>query len=335
MNARELRDLSIAGDPVEARVRQEAAMATFDQTEGALERLQIDPATLMAWPWSSVDAVTGKIWPDDIVTVCAHSGNGKTTFLSQCINPWLAAGKTIYVVTLEQDPKEYRTALAALALGFHPQRALENDWPYLPLGAAQRLADEIRRQRTALAGQLHFSPSAMVKPAEFDAEITRAVYLKADILILDHVGHLDYSDKAYSELARFLKKLKHDANQLGLPVLMAAQMNRGDRNPLAPYYPPNLHDIEMGGKILQVSSIVLGAYRPLVETCSTEDEREIRRGKLKIKDFVEKETIALAVLKGRKRGEDRGETVKLAFRRGRIVDPADEARAALEERYAL
>lgn len=335
MNAREIRDLSISGDPKEAAIRTEAQLATFEQTEAALDRLRIDPHTLLAWPWSSIDALTGKIWPDDIVTVCAHSGNGKTTVLTQCLYPWLDAGKTVYVVTLEQDPMEYRTALAALDLGYHPQRALANDWDRLPQNAAHHLADAIRRQRVAYADRLHFSPSRMVKPDEFGREIDRAVYLQADILILDHVGHLDYSDKAYSELSRFLRKLKDDAKQLGLPVLMAAQMNRGDRNPLSPFHPPNLHDIEMGGKIRQISSIVLGVYRPLLETCSAEDEREVRRGKAKVSQFLEKERMAFAVLKGRKQGEDFGETVKLDFKKGRIIDPADQARQTLEEKYGL
>lgn len=93
--------------------------------------------------------------------------------------------------------------------------------------------------------------------------------------------------------------------------------------------------VEMGGKIRQVSSIMVGVYRPLVDTCTAEDEREIRRGKLKVKDFVEKETIAFHIMKGRKRGEELGETVKLSFKKGRIIDPVDEARSALEERYQI
>jgi replicative DNA helicase len=304
-----------------------------EQVLESLERLDIDPLRLPRVPWDSLHEIIGAIWPTDIWLVGAGTGSGKTTLLAHLAEALLAARRRVYVITLEQKPSELRTAMAALALHMHPQRALENDWAGLGVDAEASLRDELTRQVQELEGRLIFSPSEVMREDTIEDEMRMADRFQADVVIIDHLGQVDA--EGYGALKRFLKRLKREVNTFNLPVIVAAQLGRGDRDMMRPYRPPTTYDIEGGEVIAQIVSVALGLYRPLVDTFGIEDERAVRRGQAKIRDFLVPQTMGVAVLKHRARGDQRAATLHLGYRNGRIIDPTTAAREALESRYRM
>lgn len=323
--------------PATPPVMHPAIAAGRDQVLEALDRLNIDPARLPRLPWDSVHDVVGPLWPTDIWCLAAATGNGKTTVAAHLIEAWIAAGRRVYVLSLEQRPAEIRTALAALANNLHPQRCLENAWQKLPKFAEATIRAELKKQITETANRLLFSASEHLSPDNLEHEMLTAYDLSADVVIIDHIHHVDLgAGNQYEALVRFCRRLKAYANQLDLPVLLLAQLHRGEKDPIAPYMPPNPYSIQGGEVIRQVSSVALGLYRPLVETFDAEDARAVRTGKAKIGKFLEPNTIGLHVMKHRLRGgEAIGELLPLRYAHGRITCPVTAQRATEESRYGL
>ena len=309
-------------------------MAGRDQVLDALNRLDIDPLRLPRLPWDSVHDVVGPVWPTDLWCLAAATGNGKTTVAAHLIDAWVRAGRRVYVLSLEQKPAEIRTALAALRLKLHPQRCLENRWEKLPRDAAPMLRAELARQITELEGRLVFAPTEGLSRETLGSEMTNAYSLRADLVVIDHIHHVDLGGgNQHEALVRFCRDLKRLANDLELPVLILAQLHRGEKDPIAPYQPPNPYSIQGGEVIRQVSSVALGLYRPLVETFDAESARSVRTGKTKISQYLEPHTIGIHVMKHRLRGgEAIGEILHLRYEHGRITCPTTDRRHAQEER---
>ncbi len=304
-----------------------------EQMLEAKERLAIDPFRLPTLPWVTLHDLTGPLWPHDLWMVAAGTGSGKTTVLAHLVEHWIAVGKRIYFLALEQKPSEIRTALAALALGLHPQMALENAWAKMPAGAKTQIEQELSRQIMALEHKLVFSPMLTMGAGDHEAELQMAAGMGADVVILDHLGQVDTG--GYVGLDRFLKGLKRAANDVGIPVVLAAQLNRGDKDVMRPYRAPTTYDLQGGEIIAQIASVVLGLYRPLRATFSKEDQRDVLRGQKAMRDFVEPDSFGMVVMKHRLRGHLNGHREVLGYVNGRIIDPATEAKSADEARYGL
>lgn len=309
-----------------------------DQVLDAMGRLDVNPATLPRLPWDSVHEVVGPVWPTDIWIVAAATGNGKTTAAAHIVEAWLKAGKRIYFHSLEQKPAELRTALAALANDLHPQRCLENRWDRLPKGAKDTLRATLRAQIVDLEGRLVFAAAEPALSLEtLEREMVLAYDLHADMVVIDHVHHVELGGgNAHQALVRFCQVLKRLVNETEIPVLLLAQLHRGEKDPIAPFQPPNPYSIQGGEVLRQVSSVALGLYRPLVETFDAEDARQVRTGKRKIGAFLEPNAMSVHVMKHRLRGgEAYGELIHLTYDHGRISCPITEARLREEVRYDL
>jgi replicative DNA helicase len=311
---------------------QTVLAAGREQVLAALDRLAIDPMTLPRLPWDALTNVVGPIWPTDIWLVAAGTGSGKTTVLAHCAEHFVASRRRIYVLALEQSPNELRTAMAALALGYHPQWALVNAWTKLGTGAEAKIRAELKRQVSELEGRLIFSPSETLTVHDLEFELATAASLGADLVLIDHLGQVDVG--GYEGLRTFLKELKRAINAVQIPVLMAAQLGRGDRDILRPYRPPTSYDLEGGEVIAQIASVILGLYRPVMPM-TVGDEREVRRGSKSIREFVVPHAIGVTVMKHRVGGDVLGERILLHYERGRISDPVTEQRLADEVRYGL
>jgi replicative DNA helicase len=310
-----------------------AAHEATNQVLDAMRRLQIDPDALPRLPWETAHHVLGGIWPTDIWTVCAATGNGKTQTLSHLIEHWRASDLTVHVWSLEQKPSEIRAGLAALALGYHPQWVLGNDWRRLPANAQARVLEELEAQK--LDPRLIFRDGGRLGRDDLSIEMRRAKAAGASVIVLDHIHEVDVGEfNQHTGLVQFFHALKALVNELELPVVLAAQMNRGDRDPLGPYRPPNIFGIQGGEVIRQKSSVVLGLYRPLKADFQKADEMAIRMGTARVQDFVQPNAIGLHVMKHRLRGDTTGDLIQLAYARGRITDPLTVNQPS-EDRYGF
>lgn len=307
-----------------------------DQVLDALGRLDVDPARLPRVPWDSLHDLIGPLWAGDVWGIAAATGNGKTTAAAHLIESWVDLGLRVYVCSLEQSPAELRTVLASLKLDLHPQRVLENRWDTLPRDSKSRVAAELKRQIVELESRLIFAPTDEMTVESLEYEMANAYALGAHVVVIDHVHHIDLgTTNQHAALTRFCRTLKTLCKQYQIPVLLLAQMNRGERDPVAPYQPPNVYGIQGGEVIRQVCSVAIGLYRPLVDTFDTEDARLVRTGKKEINEYVVKEAIGVHVMKHRNRGEMVGRLQQLHYKQGRIRCPRTEDRLLYEARHDL
>jgi len=302
------------------------------QAQEALDRLTIDPLKLPRLPWDRVHDLVGPIFPQSIWGICAATGSGKTSTAAHLIESWVREGKRVYVITLEQPPAEYRTALAALALHYHPQICLENAFERLPFGAEKALRKELIRQATELEHQLTFAPITTLGLDGIRKQFDEASLCEADLIILDHWQMLGL--RGYGELEMFCQLVRSLLTEYGIPLVALMQVHRGERDLLSKYRPPTTHHIQGGEVIPQLLSVCLGLYRPTAQM-SAEDIAQVRRGQRGITEFALKDSMGVCVMKHRTRGHLTGETVTLDYKQGRITDPQTDQRTKEEERLGI
>jgi hypothetical protein len=308
--------------------------ASRRQAQDALDRLRLDPLKLPRLPWDRVHELTDPIFPQSIWGICAATGGGKTSTAAHLIEYWSHNGQRVYVITLEQPPLEYRIALAALRLGYHPQLCLRNKFESLPVGAEKALRQEIIRQATTLEPWLKFADVTAVGLRDMPHQFEEASLFEADVIVLDHWHMLDL--KGYGELESFCRAMRGWLTEYGIPVIAMMQLHRGERDILSRFRPPTTHAIQGGEVVPQLLHVCLGLFRPTTPM-SKDEEAQVRRGQRSITDFLVPDSMGVHLMKHRTMGGIVGKdaTVYLDYKQGRLSDPQTDARAAEEERLGI
>jgi hypothetical protein len=305
------------------------------QHRDAMWHLGLSEAEQPTTPWSSVNELLGGFWPGHFWVLGGDSGNGKSTITLAMAVHWVAKGFRVLIVPLEIGGGEMRKAWAAHRLGFHPQRVFRNQ-----LTEAERDAvkGELRWLETEGVDRVMFSDEPLLSVDALGRIYGEAQRWGAHIVVLDHLQHFDKSAGSYgtvTALCQTIVEVHKTAADHQIRTFATAQLLNRDNDPLFAYKPPTDRSIQDGDVIRQNCNAMMGIYRPLKATFAKGDAEAFRLGQKTVKDLVEPNTIGLKFIKHRVIGESKGEVVKLAFRKGKVIDPADEARSALEERYQL
>jgi replicative DNA helicase len=306
--------LTKAGEP------PDFASRTSQQVRAAVELIHEDFTKCVNLPWATLAAVIGHgLLPYQLWTIAAASGHGKTTAAMNLVNAWNDQGVRVYVVPLEQPTDVMRVYLAALKLGFSTRLALANRWRDLPPSAQGAIESELVSQQDE-AELLHFSDVDHLSVSGIPAVLEEAQAFGAQVILIDHVHHVRVEGNNTSgEFTRLCQILHDFTKNRRIPIVAMAQLNRGVvRDRLKPYLPPDVDSIQMGKVLEQVSSVVLGLFRPL-ESWVTKAHRAVIRLGGSPKPYLKPNTMGVTVLKSRISG-DCGEIVDLRYDRGRISD---------------
>jgi hypothetical protein len=233
------------------------------------------------------------------------------------------------MLPLEQPTDLMRLYLAALRQGMDPQRVQGGEWHRLPPGAKEAIQADLRWQATPdAAALLHMSDTAFVDEATLRQEVEAAVAWGAEVVVIDHLHRLQMTGHrdGYQALVRMCQLLKELAKTHRIPMLVAAQLNRGDGNRLAAYYPPRPTSIQGGEVIRQECDVALGLFRPLREGPDHGTKAAIDVGAIQPRDLAEPYCLGVSVMKHRIQGDSLGLVVKLRYERGQILNPTDEQR---------
>ncbi len=297
------------------------ASRTRTQVRRARELIHEDFSACVRLPWPSLHKVIGHgLLPYQLWTIAAASGHGKTTIAMNLVKAWVATGKRVYVIPLEQPTDVMRVYLAALSLGFSTRLALANRWRDLPPSAQGAIESELLRQEDE-AELLHFSDVDFLTVNGLPAVLAEAQAFEADVILIDHVHHVRVEGyNSAAEFMRLCQLLGEFTKNRRIPVVAMAQLNRGQgpKDRLKPYLPPDVDGIQMGKVLEQVSSVVMGLYRPLADWVKKKEFARIRLGD-PVKPYLKPGTMAVSVLKSRISG-DAGDIVDLVYERGHIRD---------------
>lgn len=309
------------------RRRINAAAEAVAQTDEATDALFLERDAWLRLPWPSLDDVVGGIGGGNVWFVGGFSGNGKTTFLMNLTAELLLQDRVVYYLGTETRANELRTRLACQRVGCYAGDVLSgasrewDNWPFV----RARLLEDIQLQRSLGANNRFFvCPVQRVSAAELVASFDDAHIQGADLLIIDHIDHMEHGGgKTGFEDSRMLAHLVLDlAQSTEIPVLAATQFNnegaRGDR--LGQYQPPQPHHVYMGGHKRQIAWGMLGLYRPLKDGLTKDEIKDARAGKLEPSQFLEPNCMAISVMKHRHYGAREGARVRLEFDKGRLKD---------------
>lgn len=316
-----------------------------DQIAQAIIDMERHPDLFLRWPWPLLDEMTGGMAPGQVWYVCAFSGVGKTTFMSSAINGWLDQGKKVCVLPLETKPNQFRTYLACQRLGIDPGDVFSGELRARNDPRLDALKAEVR-------GQIHIVDKLRVKgTAEINVETFRdaceeAADFEADVLILDHIDHVDGGDGSnlYAESVRVNKAAKRFVDKYGLLMVLTSQLNteavKGTDH-LAKFQPPREQHVKFGGHKREIATGMLGIFRPVRRPKPGEDAeafklacRAARAGELEPKHILEPNTMGLVNMKSRNYGGREGNRIALRYDRGRILNP-DTVGMSVERRYGI
>lgn len=311
-------------------VRHQASL----QVLGAIKDLRRDPDTFMHWPWGALDHMTAGMAKGDVWFVAAFSGIGKTTFVTSAINRWLGEGKRIFALPLETQPKRFRTYLACQRLGIRPGDAFSGELRRRNGPELRRLEQELVEQGSKIADKLRVESTQEINLPRFKAACEAAAAWGADVLIVDHIDHIEAGDgtNQYAESTKVNRTALRLAQDLGLLLVLTSQLNTeavkgGDH--LAKFAAPREQHIKFGGHKREVATGMLGLYRPLRAPVANESAddykaelRKARSGEIEPQQVLMPGTMGVVYMKDRNYGTD-GRKCLLSVVNGRVEDRED------------
>ena len=332
------------GDEDDESLAQHPRSEAIEQGVDAEFQINTRPDEFLHFPWGSLDAVVGGIAPGQVWFVGAYSGHGKTTFLMSALDEWFSEGKRVFYMGLESRPSVLRTQWACRRLGLDAgdvltgAEAIRPDW----ILTRKRLKAEIELQtKDGVEEQIYFSPEKFVDARKLRAAAQQAVALKSDVLMIDHVDHLEgKAGGLYESSVQTMKTLLDISQEYGLKVLAATQFNnemvKGNR--LGLHTAPSATAVYMGNHKRHIASGMLGLYRPLkFDGLSGDDLKKFARGELEPQQVTEPNVMAVSVMKHRLYGNREGKRIFLRVNHGKVSEmaPVDMHRTRDDEGFRV
>ncbi len=208
--------------------------------------------------FSALDRVITGLNKSDLIIVGARPGMGKTAFaLNVARNVALQSGKKVCFFSLEmsRDQLAQRLLSSEAMIESSKMRTGElttDDWVNLN-EASKRLKET----------QIYIDETSGITVPEMKAKLRR---LKdVDMVIVDYLGLMQSAKRTENrvqEVSDITRNLKIMAKELGIPVMVCAQLGRGTEAK-GKSHKPALSDLRESGSIEQDADIVLFMYRDL------------------------------------------------------------------------
>lgn len=272
------------------------------QQAAALARANIDFSAAPTWPWRGLHELVGPMLPGDLWVVGARPGCGKTTFLLNVVQHLTESNRPWLYIGMEMGPEQLRRKWAALRLGYPASAVLRNNWGALPAGAREAIDQDVVVQTTQLVNVAHFADARRVTPEQMGAWMDAAKNWGCAAVVLDHIHRMQFGLDGANlthEMAETVRKAKERAVKLNITVVMAAQMNRPEREVLADYVPPPLSALKQTGALEEEADAALLLHKALKRSATAGDIKAVRQGMMDPDMVVERNVMAVRVGKHR------------------------------------
>ena len=241
---------SHAAKPIKAYMQD--ALALMQKRCDAQEAITGLPTGL-----DGLDAVTSGLQPGNLVIIAARPSMGKTALALQLAVRTALRKKRVAVFELEMTGVQLSERAVSLISGVpfgkikSPSQLDEADWP--------RITDAYGRLETSA---LIVDDSGAQNIESLCARV-RQLHMQEplSLIVVDHLGLLDLPGKNRPDIetGNVTKQLKALAKELGIPVILLVQLNRGvearaDKKPV-------LSDLRESGRIEEDADLVLMLYR--------------------------------------------------------------------------
>jgi replicative DNA helicase len=223
-----------------------------DYFEELQERISRPEATLIKTPWEYLDRVlNGGVEPEELIVLAGRPGTGKTALAVNWSNSVAASGKSVAFVSLEVSSRQIRNRILASTMAV--------EYGKFRKGMTQSELEMLREASTPVTTH----PVEILDKANCTVAVVRkfakhcAVKGKLGLIVVDYLQLLrpeKQSGSREQDVAEMSRSLKLLARELGVPVLLLAQMNRqsegANREPM-------LSDLRESGAIEQDADIVI------------------------------------------------------------------------------
>jgi len=253
-----LNDL-ITSNPSHAVPLREAMLRMWDALQARYDAGNALSGLSTGFPL--LDEMTGGLQPKRVYGIAARVKMGKTILAMNICAHNALAGKHVAVWSLEMSEEELSQRMAC-AESATPNRFLQQ--PKLFDDAPEAMASLYAGMKRLRDAPLVVSDRMGVTIEEIEAQ-ARMMHAKGelDLLCIDHLGLVqmpkaDRHDLAVGHVTRRCKKI---AKELGIPVLLVLQLNRGNESG-AQVRPPRVSDARDSGNIEQDLDAMFLLHRP-------------------------------------------------------------------------
>lgn len=289
----------------------------------AMDDLLTDEAAakLLRWPMATMDDTLGPLRGGTLHIVGARPGNGKTTLMMNTFQSWIDQGKRVLYCGMEMTPEELRLQWAAWACGLEMKRVMNREWGKLPPDARDRLREHRDWQVGSCFDTAIFPSESRLSMAALVSWVRETVKVGVEVVVIDHLHRMDWGRRDRRDaIAEGITQLKELAKHYAIPIVVACQLNRPERDILAMYLPSPLEALKEAGEIEQEADVVLMAYRALVPGVTEGDLKLARMGMKRMKELADDNVLALRVAKHRLDGDVLGNDIYTYVHGGRLYE---------------
>lgn len=218
-------------------------------------------------PWESLNEIIDGWHPGNLITIGARPGVGKSILLENAATHVARTGKRVLFVSLEMSATEItqRTLAhtAKVPLSKIRQRISPNDPDVSRIAAA---AQTITSANIAFADRANQTLADIRANAWQQKQAARRAGTDLGLIAIDYLQLIASRNPRLTrqqQVGEFSRGLKQLAKELDVPILAAAQLNRGNQNRTSTT--PVLSDLREAGDIEQDSDIVILLHEETVD----------------------------------------------------------------------
>lgn len=236
----------------------DTARTIAESMDGLIDWLE-KPSQGIVTPWPDVDQVTNGLHPGQMITVAGRPGHGKSLVAKDVALSIATRGRAVHIATLEMTRNEYLARFIAdmggIDLGNVLQKRMsDSEW--------EKFAT-FQDQMGALPIRLDDSRPQSMAQIRAGARRTQRVYGDLAFIAIDYAQLVTPRvqniprEQQVAEISRSTKLL---AGEFECPVMLLAQLNRGNTNRSDPT--PMVSDLRESGALEQDSDQVWLLHRP-------------------------------------------------------------------------
>ncbi len=230
----------------------------LEQTFEALEANQGQLITGLSSGYNQLDEMTSGFQNGDMIILAARPSMGKTALLLNMAEYMSITDKRpVAIFSMEMSKEQLAQRILASHARFDLRRMRKGtispgDWTHLQVAAGDLEQAPILIDDSALLTILQMRAKARRLKAAYDIQC----------LFVDYLQLMTYSGKArarHEQITEISRGIKALARELGIPVVCAAQLNRGPTDRES--HRPRMSDLRESGSIEQDADVVLLLHR--------------------------------------------------------------------------
>lgn len=214
----------------------------------------------LATPWAKFNTMTGGLMPGDLIVPAGRPGMGKSAFAINVATANALSGKHVLFFNLEMtDISIFNRCIASIMdVPLQWLRHPADDTPESELYWS-RVTEGVRRMRGA---GLMIDDTPSLTREQIVARARREhLRQPINLIVIDHLHLMPLPGKTREtvEIGEITRDLKALGKELGCPVMLLAQLNRGVE--ARPNKRPVMRDLRESGSIEQDADLIVFIYR--------------------------------------------------------------------------